>query len=168
VLLRMRNNETRRQGDEETRRQGALAAAMKAYLSRPGRLLVAAALSVLVQAANVALVWLIGVALGADVPASFWWIMVPMVTLLTLLPVSLNGMGIREGGTVLFLSQVGVSAGTALTVAVLWFAVMASNGLAGGLVYLFGSFPRPRMREDHGCVGHHSDQGREGQRSAAA
>lgn len=147
---------------------GTLTAVIVTYLNRPRMLLATTGLSVLVQAANVVLVWLIGVALAADVPASFYWIMVPMVTLLTLVPVSLNGMGIREGGTVLFLSQVGVPEGTALTIAVLWFAVMAVNSLAGGLVYLLGTFPRPQMRDDHGSVGDRSDQGREGQPAAAA
>lgn len=113
------------------------------YLAHPWLLLNTLALSLVVQVANVGLVWLVGRAIGAPVPAAYYCILVPMVSLLTLLPVSLNGMGIREGGTVLFLAPLGIGAGTALSVAFLWFAVGTVASLGGGCVYLFGRFPRP-------------------------
>jgi uncharacterized membrane protein YbhN (UPF0104 family) len=133
-------------------------------------------LSAFVQAANVALVWLVGRAIGAPVPGPYYWVLVPMVTLLTLLPVSVNGMGVREGATVLFLAPLGVGRGTALTLAFLWFAVTAAVSLAGGVVYLLGHFPAPALapagaderRCDHGPVGRDPDQGRARQFKAAA
>ncbi|HXG12936.1 MAG TPA: lysylphosphatidylglycerol synthase transmembrane domain-containing protein [Gemmataceae bacterium] len=133
-------------------------------LLRPGPLL----LSGLVQAANVVLVWMIGRALGLAVADSYYWVLVPVVTLLTLLPISLNGMGIREGGTVLLLGLQGVPAGPALTLALLWFAVFTVAGLAGAPVYLFGSFPRFQVQADDQPLGDRSDQGRAGQPRAAA
>ena len=60
-------------------------------ISAPGLFLGSTALSLGVQSANVVLVWLIGVAIGAEVPAGYYWILVPMVSLLTMLPVSING-----------------------------------------------------------------------------
>ena len=125
-------------------------------------------LSLVVQAANVLVVWLIGCAIGAPVPGSYYWILVPMVTLLTLLPVSLNGMGIREGGTVLFLAPLGVNEGTALSLAFLWFTVFTATALAGAGVYLLGPFPRPEGASAYGPVRGDSDQGRTGQYRAAA
>ena len=44
-------------------------------------------------------------------PAAYYWVLVPMVSLLTLLPVSINGMGVREGGMVLLLAPLGVGTG---------------------------------------------------------
>lgn len=132
-------------------------------------------LSVVVQAANVIIVWLVGLAIGADVPVSYYWIVVPMVSLLCMAPVSMNGMGLREWGMALFLAPVGVSEGTALTLAFLWFAVSAAASLLGGLVYLFGRFPRPvpadltqEGQSDHGPLDRDSDQGRTRQSQAAA
>jgi uncharacterized membrane protein YbhN (UPF0104 family) len=116
------------------------------YGRHPRLLLGTTALSVLVQAANVLLVWLIGLAIGAPVPPIYYWIFVPMVSLLTLLPVSINGMGIREGCTVLFLAPLGVSEGTALCLALLWFSVLTVVSLSGGGVYLLGRFARPELR----------------------
>jgi uncharacterized membrane protein YbhN (UPF0104 family) len=116
------------------------------YFQHPRLLLGTTGLSVVVQAANVLLVWLIGQAIGAPVPAIYYWIFVPMVSLLTLLPVSINGMGIREGCTVLFLAPLGVSEGTALCLALLWFSVLTVVSLSGGGVYLLGRFARPGLQ----------------------
>ena len=95
-------------------------------------------LSLCVQAANVLIVWLIGQALHVSVPSAYYWVMVPMVTLLTLLPISINGMGVREEATALFLAPLGIAESAAVTLSVLWFAVSASVSLLGGAVYLFG------------------------------
>jgi len=132
-------------------------------------------LSIFVQAANVVIVWLIGLALGAQIPASYYWVLVPLMSLLMLAPVSVNGMGVREGGMVLLLAPLGVDRGTALTLAFLWFATGAAVSLLGGLVYLFGNFPKPQAPaagpdedESHGPVDRDSDQGRAGQSTKAA
>jgi uncharacterized protein (TIRG00374 family) len=116
------------------------------YRDRPRLLVGSTALSVLVQAAGVVQVALIGRAVGAEVPTLVYGVAVPMVALLTLLPVSLNGMGVREAGMILFLRPAGVPAGTAVTVAFLWFCGQTAAGLAGAGVYLFGQFPRPEVR----------------------
>jgi uncharacterized membrane protein YbhN (UPF0104 family) len=142
--------------------------ASSAVLLRPRLLLSTTALSLVVQATNVVLVWVVGLAIDAPVPAAYYWILVPMVTLLTLLPISLNGMGVREWGTVLFLHPLGVGAEAALSLAFLWFAVFTAASLCGSAVYLFGSFPRPEVRADHETVRGDSDQGRTGQSRAAA
>lgn len=138
------------------------------YLTRPGLMFSTTVLSVGVQAANVVLVWLIGLALDAPVPGVYYWVVVPMVSLLTVLPLSLNGMGIREGGLVLFLTPVGATETTALTIAFLWFAATTSVSLAGGFVYLLGRFPRPEVRAEHEPVRRYSREGRARQPAAAA
>jgi uncharacterized membrane protein YbhN (UPF0104 family) len=129
-----------------TRRErfGAALAAIRS----PRVLLLTTLLSLWVQAANVAIVWLVGLSIGAPVDWTYYWIMVPMVSLLTMLPVSVNGIGVRDWGMKLFLAPLGVREGTALTLAFLWFAVSAVASLAGGFVYLFGRFPRPATSEE--------------------
>jgi uncharacterized membrane protein YbhN (UPF0104 family) len=59
-----------------------------------------------------------------------------MVSLLMLLPISVNGMGVREGGMVLFLLPLGVDESSAVTLAFLWFATGVAVSLMGGVVYL--------------------------------
>jgi glycosyltransferase 2 family protein len=143
-------------------------------LHHPRALPGATVLSVFVQIANIVAVWILGTALGANVPFGYYCILVPMVSLLTLLPVSLNGMGVREGGVLLFLTPLGVAEETALTLSFMWFAIQMAVSLLGGVVYLCGAFPRPGTKsgaeteDENGPVGSDSDQGREGQFGQAA
>jgi hypothetical protein len=138
------------------------------FLGRPRLLLTTTSLSLLVQGVNVVLVWLLGTAIGAPVPASYYGIVVPMVTLLTLLPVSLNGMGVREGGMVLFLAPLGIPSSTALGLALLWFSVFVAASLFGAGIYLFGNLSRPGEQAHDPSIGRDSDQGRTRQPKAAA
>ena len=146
-------------------------------LHAPRALVEATLWSIVVQVANVLFVWLIGIALGIDVGVGYYFIFVPMVSLLTLLPVSVNGMGVREGSVALFLATppLHVEHGTAVTLAFLWFAVFGALGLIGGAVYLCGAYPKPAASargaseaDDDGSLGRDSDQGREGQLGQAA
>jgi uncharacterized membrane protein YbhN (UPF0104 family) len=145
-------------------------------LARQPRLVLATSvLSLVVQTCNVVIVWLIAVALQADAPASFFWVLVPMVSLLTMLPISVNGMGVREVSTALMLAPYGVERDMALTLSLLWFAVYFVVSLAGGSVYLLGRFPRPADPAlategvlPHGSLGDHPDQGRARQPRKAA
>ncbi len=125
-------------------------------------------LSALVQAANVIVLWLDGWALGLNVPASYYWIVVPIVSLVTLAPISVNGMGVREWATVLMLAPLGIASEAATALAFLWFLTFTTASLAGAGFYLFGRFPRFEVRPDDEPVRSHPDQGREGQPRAAA
>jgi glycosyltransferase 2 family protein len=87
------------------------------------------------------IMWCLGIGLELNVPIAYYCVLVPMVSLLMLLPVSVNGMGVREGGTVLFLMPLGVDESAALTLAFLWFTTSVAVSLMGGVVYLFGAYP---------------------------
>jgi uncharacterized membrane protein YbhN (UPF0104 family) len=145
---------------------------------RHGRALAAASLlSLAVQLANVVITWLIGQGLGLAVPFPYYCILMSVVAVLTLLPISVNGMGLREGGTVLLLAPLGVGSAEAVTLALLTFAVQALASLGGCGFYLFGRFPRftaapegaaAEGRSDAHAVGGGADQGRARKPSAAA
>jgi uncharacterized protein (TIRG00374 family) len=105
-------------------------------LRTPRTMIETSGMSVLVQGAAVLLVWCLGIGLGLEVPIACYCVLVPMVTLMMHLPISLNGMGVREGGTVLFLLPFGVEPSAALTLAFLWFTTGVAVSLMGGVVYL--------------------------------
>jgi glycosyltransferase 2 family protein len=112
------------------------------YLRHGRALAWATLLSVVVQVANVLVVWWVGLAMGLSVPGLYYAVMVPLVSLLTLLPISLNGMGLREAGTVLFLAPLGVGTAEGVTLSFLSFAAYCVTSLCGVGFYLFGRFPR--------------------------
>jgi uncharacterized protein (TIRG00374 family) len=141
--------------------------ALSVYGCRPRLIVSSTALSAVVQVSSVLQVGLLGLAVGLDIPWSVYGVAAPMVSLLTLLPVSFNGMGLREAGMVLFLSPVDVPAGTAVTVAFLWFLVQSAAGLIGGAVYAFGAKLSAETPHDD-ALSPDPDQGRAGQRRSAA
>jgi uncharacterized membrane protein YbhN (UPF0104 family) len=147
----------------------------------PSDLYTTTALSLAVQIASAAIVWFVGQGLNADIPFGYYAVFVPMVSLLTLLPVSVNGMGVREWACALFLAPLGVSEPLAFTLAFLWFAVQLAVSVLGGFVYLFshekrGEPPTEEKEADaftnmevaDGSVDRYSDQGRARQLDRAA
>ena len=117
------------------RTAGSLRDALSVYRRDPRLIVTSTALSAVVQASSVLQVGLLGWAIGLHVPWAVYGIATPMVALLTLLPISLAGMGVREWGMILFLAPAGVPDGAAMTVAFLWFLTQTAAGLAGAGVY---------------------------------
>ena len=66
----------------------------------------------------------------------------PLVALLTMIPVSLSGIGVREGGFVYFLGLYGVPAAQAMMLSLAFFAVQVAASLVGGLVYSTGGYKK--------------------------
>jgi len=84
-------------------------------------------------------------ALGLRVPLSFFFIFVPVVNILGMVPVSFSGIGVREGGYWFFLAQVGVTRSAALALGLLSSAVVLATGLVAGLVFLVSKPPLLRQ-----------------------
>ncbi len=133
------------------------------------------AMSILVQVFGVLCLWCIGKSLGLEIPIGYYCILGPMVSLLTLLPISVNGMGVREVGMVVFLAPLSVGEDSAKTLAFLWFMVSVAVSLLGGLVYLFGAYPKAetadqtaRVEANDGSVDCDTDQGRKREHPKAA
>ncbi|MFH1061303.1 MAG: lysylphosphatidylglycerol synthase transmembrane domain-containing protein [Candidatus Omnitrophota bacterium] len=72
--------------------------------------------------------------LDIDLPISIFFILIPVVWLISSLP-SLNGLGIREGAFVYFFKEF-IPPEQALALSILYFAQMICLSCIGGLVYL--------------------------------
>lgn len=99
-------------------------------------LLLAGFFSVLCQVMGVISIYLIGLSLGLDVSLSYYFLFVPIIWLITMLPISISGIGVREGGFVLFFTTIGVSNASALLLSFLSFSQLVILGLLGGCFYL--------------------------------
>ncbi len=118
---------------------GERLAILLVFWKRPGVLFAAMGLSLVLQALGMGAVTLLAKAMGLRPPMAFYFAAFPLVAILTLLPISLNGIGIREGGFIYFLGLKGISAEKAITLSLSFFAVQVLAALIGGLVYTFGS-----------------------------
>jgi uncharacterized membrane protein YbhN (UPF0104 family) len=101
--------------------------------------LIAAVMHVLQIVAQILLAW----ALGLTPPAMFFFIFVPVVNIIGMLPISFNGIGVREYGYIFFLSRVGIERHSALAVGLLSSGIVLFTGILGALVFLVS---RSRMR----------------------
>ena len=79
---------------------------------------------------------LVARSLGVDLPLSSWVVIVPPVSLIQLVPVSLAGWGVRELGFVVVLAGFGIPAEAALAASLVVGLCMIVVGLPGGLLWL--------------------------------
>ncbi len=66
-------------------------------------------------------------------------LLMPLVILVTILPVSIAGWGIREGAMLVSLDLVGVPSADAVSISILLGLVSLLSGLPGGLIWLVGN-----------------------------
>ena len=117
-------------------RADALYQAIVPYRSAPGRLLAAVGLSFIFQGVVIAVVFLNARALALDVPLAAVAVFVPLISLAGMVPVSVNGLGVREALYILLFGRIGVPVETAVSLALLYFAVTLLASLPGGVAYL--------------------------------
>ncbi len=92
---------------------------------------------------------LIAVDLGAALSFTAAFAVVPAMTLISLIPVTLAGWGVRESVAVMLLPYVGVSAENALAISILYGLLTLAIACAGGIFWLvmqmFYSVPDGKM-----------------------
>ena len=117
--------------------------ALRSYRTQWRALTDAALLSVLVHLVQAWMHVLMGRALGLDVPFSFCIIVYPLVGTFSAIPISLNGLGLREGGYLYLLAVIGVGSEKGVAFGLLLFLIVALDSLIGGVLFLLQRQPRP-------------------------
>ncbi|MEO0092976.1 MAG: lysylphosphatidylglycerol synthase transmembrane domain-containing protein [candidate division WOR-3 bacterium] len=111
--------------------------AIKDYRRKPKALLVSFLLSLLIQAI-LALSWFYtGYAVGIRIAVSYYFLYCPIIGLLTMIPITIGGLGIRENSFVTFFGQVGVNSVQATSTSLLYLIVNYGYALVGGIVFVF-------------------------------
>ncbi len=118
-----------------SRAAGRLMDALHAY--RPHHRMLAGVLgaSVGVQVLRVLQAWLLGLSLGMTTPLLTYLAFIPVVLLVILLPVTVNGLGVGNWAFVVLFARAGVADATALALSVLFLALGIVGNLPGGLLY---------------------------------
>jgi uncharacterized membrane protein YbhN (UPF0104 family) len=102
-------------------------------------------LSLVLQVLGMIAVAQLGAGLGIDLPLAFYIACLPLITLLTLVPITFNGVGVREGAFVYFLGLKGIGAEAAMTLGLLVFSVLVATSLIGGAIYAMGLHRRAAL-----------------------
>jgi len=119
------------------------------YWKHPAKLLWVLVLSFVFQTINILTVALLGMSINIDVPLLSYFFIVPVVDLLSILPISISGLGIREGVYVLIFKFLGVEASKGLACGLLVLAITIICGILGGIIYSLTNYPIVIMRKKH-------------------
>jgi glycosyltransferase 2 family protein len=116
--------------------------ALRSYRLHWRALLAAGVLSLAVHLIQAWMHTVMGRALDLEVPFSFCLIIYPLVGTFSAIPISLNGLGLREGGYIFLLAVIGIGAEQGIAFGLLLFLIVALDSLIGGLLFLFQRKPR--------------------------
>lgn len=111
--------------------------ALGAYARDRRLLLYALGLGVLFQALSVTAVWLLAKAIDTPLAFAVVAVTVPLVLVITVVPISIAGFGLREGGFVVLLAKAGVPATQATLISLLGVAALALSSLPGAAALLW-------------------------------
>ena len=106
--------------------------------------------SAVVHALQIGAQMLVARALGQRLPWAFFLIVVPLVNAAGTLPISLQGVGLREAGYSYYLPRVGVPRAAALAIGLLTSAIVLAAGLSGWPAFLLlrQRAPAPALRRE--------------------
>ena len=114
----------------------ALSRETRRLFMEPARSVAVLALSAVTMGFTILGFKLVADGVGSHLPLGNWIMIVPPVTLIQLLPISLAGWGVREAVLVVALASFGVPAEAALATSVLLGLCLVASGLPGGLIWL--------------------------------
>jgi uncharacterized protein (TIRG00374 family) len=109
------------------------------------------AFTIALQAVRILSIWAAAKAVEVDLSPRIYFVMGPLFFLILLLPVTLNGIAVREAFFVSFLGSVGVAADPAFAAGFLYFLVTMAVAVPGAAILLWeGLRGGARPRVEHG------------------
>ena len=112
-----------------------LVTAIQRYSTRHGAMVSVLVCSIAVQVLRVLQTFCLGLALGLAVPLGVYFALVPIILLIVLLPITINGHGTTQAAFVWLFGRAGVTAAPAFTLSVLFLAIAVVGNLPGGIIY---------------------------------
>jgi glycosyltransferase 2 family protein len=111
--------------------------------------------SVVVQLLGILSVYVLSRGLSIEVPFLPLLVFVPIAITASLIPLSISGLGFREGAFVVLFATVGVPSELSMTLSLLWFLSMVAGSMWGLVEYLrvkrlMGKVPVPEENPDAG------------------
>jgi hypothetical protein len=122
---------------------GAADEQLGAFRGRTRLLLSTLALAVVVQLSRIGVHVAVARALDLAVPLPYFLLFVPLLAVIVSLPISFNGIGVRESAGVVLFGLVGLGQAAAFSLQFTTYLVAVAVSLLGGVVFLI-RLPRRR------------------------
>ena len=109
-------------------------------------------LAIATQLLNILVFWMLSQSLALPTTLQQWFIAAPTVLLVSMLPISIGGWGVREGAMIVALHGFGISAEDALLPSVLFGLCAAVATLPGGIFWIIPKiYPDHMAQTESGC-----------------
>ena len=115
-----------------------LLAAVRTYRHHHTALAGVLAASLAVQALRVLQAWGLGRAIGIEAGLAVYFVAIPVVLLIMLLPITINGLGTGQAAFLWTFGAAGVGKPEALALSILFIALGILGNLPGGVLYAMG------------------------------
>ncbi len=128
---------------------------LMSYRTRPDVLLKIFLCSLVVQGGIIVSYYLLGRGIGMNVPAGYYFLFIPLATAAAMIPVSLSGLGIREGAFVFLFEKAGATQEQALSLSLLFFVITVLSSVLGGIEYVrVGGRKEMGLPDNEGSIGY--------------
>ena len=107
------------------------------YKKYPKALILSFFFSLLVQVTRVMIYYFVTMAFNISVPIIYFFIFIPIIMLVLMVPITIGGFGVREGTFITFFSLAGMSINQAVTISFTTSLMINLINLLGGFAYLF-------------------------------
>jgi hypothetical protein len=94
-------------------------------------------ISLINQLLVISAAWITALGLRIHVPVGYFLIFIPVITLISMIPVSLNGMGLREYSFLSLFGAIGIAPGSCIALGLISSILLIVSSLPGGVVYIF-------------------------------
>ena len=129
------------------RRIASTIAMLSPYLRGRVNLIPALALSLVLHLMQVVAQYVLGLGLGLKIPAWLFLLCVPTTNTLASVPLTFNGLGVREGLYVVLFGMAAVPKADAAALGLLWFAITTFAGLCASAAFIAAPTPIERQTE---------------------
>jgi uncharacterized protein (TIRG00374 family) len=93
-------------------------------------------LSIIIQAIAPVTFYMVAKSLHININIIYFFIFLPIIGAITLLPISIGGLGLRDASTIYFFAKVGIARDLAFAMSLLSFFFLLIGGIAGGIIYV--------------------------------
>ncbi|TRZ93931.1 UPF0104 family protein [bacterium] len=104
-------------------------------------------LSFFIQIVSPVTFYTIALSLGIKINITYFFIFLPIIGAITLLPISIGGLGLRDAATIFFFAKAGVGKDLAFAMSLMSFLFLLLYAALGGLIYVLTVHHR-RLQSD--------------------
>ena len=110
---------------------------IRKYTNSPGVLFKCFLITILFQLSGITATYLIGISIGCTTTFYYYLMLLPIVWLISMIPITLNGLGLRESAFVFLFVSVGMNKEAAVSISILVFLLAVGQGLLGSIFFIF-------------------------------